>query len=103
MCKPEQGYYGDQSDRSTELPVPRIEVYQRLAYNGGFAVTRKLLWHTRLIGVNGQPRTVDQMQWWSGSEDRQYADGAALDWHEFSGWPIVDLGRAENLDQPARN
>ena len=80
---------------------PHIQIYQYLAYNGGFAKERTLLWNCDVIGVNGERRNWKQ-DGWAGHEDKQYAVKRATDASIFTGWPIVEAGRVEALDQPPK-
>lgn len=84
-----------------DLPVPRIEVFQYLGYNGGFARERQLLWYCNIIGVNGEKRHPDQNTW-HGNSERKYADRSANDWRTFTGWPVIDRGRVKAFDDPIK-
>lgn len=85
------------------LAFPRIEIFQYEAFNGTFARERSLLWNCEIVGANGRRRNCeDQMIGWRGHTCKAHAERYAKIWSEFTGWPIVDLGRAENRDDPEK-
>lgn len=84
-------------------PGPRVEVFQYLVYNGGFARERTLLWAYTLVGVDGRRRVDGWNQFdWQGHRDKKFAQRHADDWGAFTGWPVVDRGRVKELDEPLR-
>lgn len=72
----------------------RIEVFQYLGYHGSFARERRLLWKCEAVGLDGERREAD----WHGNPKKKYANQEAKGWHEFTGWPIVELGRNTSKD-----
>ena len=80
-----------------------IYIYQYKGYNGGFAISRRLLWRCTLIGVDGQKKFGGS--WMSeniGNKSKEYAERDAAQWSKFLGWPTVDLGRYEEFDEAPR-
>jgi len=80
-----------------QLPVPRIEIYQILGYNGGFAITRILLWRCDIVNASGKRETGSLR-----SIEKIYAKEAANEWKERTHWPVFDLGRQESYDDYPR-
>lgn len=99
--------YNDFVSRSQETkpetpPIPRVEVYQYLGYNGGFARERILLWVCDVIGVSGERRRACAASW-HGNPDKVYALRHAAEKHAFNGWPVFDIGRQEQRDDKPKN
>lgn len=78
-----------------------IEVYQYLGYNGGFARERTLLWKAEIVNAKGARRNCDDNSW-HGHPDKKYPMRDAEWWSDFLGWPIVDLGRIRERDDPPK-
>lgn len=86
-----------------KLKKKTVYVYQYNGYNGEYAQRRILLWRCTLIGANGGKKFGGS--WMSeghGNEQKHYAEKDAAQWAEFLGWPVVDLGRAEDFDDAPR-
>ena len=79
------------------LPGHQVVVYQYLAYRGGLACERTLLWHYLLVGTGGKEQ-YPASDGWEGHPDKKYAKRYAERWAQFLGWPLVDLGRTEDRD-----
>lgn len=75
----------------------RIEVFQYLGYNGGFARERRLLWKAEIVNFKGERRNCDKNSW-HGYPEKTHPLKEAEWWSGFLGWPIVDLGRVEGRD-----
>lgn len=86
---------------TSELPTPRIEVFEYLGYNGGFARERIPLFKCVVIGANGTRRPSNPNTW-HGYSDPQYAQRDAQEWSEFTDWPVFDLGRRSDRDDPVK-
>jgi hypothetical protein len=85
------------------LEKETIYLYQYNGYNGSYAQRRILLWRCTLIGNNGEKKFGGS--WMSeghGTAEKHYAEEDAAQWAKFLGWPIVDLGRAEDFDDAPR-
>lgn len=89
------------ANEASELPTPRIEVFEYLGYNGGFARVRIPLFKCVVVGANGV-RRLSNPNTWHGYSDREYAQRDAIEWAEFTAWPVFDLGRQETRDDPVK-
>ena len=76
-----------------------VIIYQYNGYHGTYARSRELLWRCTIIGANGAQKFGGG--WASEGVGYRYKAPAVRDanqWSEFLGWPVVDLGRAEEFD-----
>ena len=79
-----------------------IVIYQFNGHHNVFDKERQLLWRCEAVGVNGRKWSSD-IRGWIGSPKKSVAEKDAKRWSEFTGWPIVDLGRATKYDQKAKS
>ena len=83
----------------SKLKKKTVYVYQYAGYNGSYARSKTLMWVCVVIGTNGKKmHGGDWMSEGNGYVDKQYADRDAAKWSEFTGWPLVQLGRCEQFD-----
>ena len=77
-----------------------IEIFQYKGKFGQYATRLQLLWKCEVVGVNGERRDGgDWMAEGCGNPKKKFAEQDAQAWHEFTGWPIVDLGRVTKEDE----
>lgn len=93
----------DQDPLDRGLPIPRIEVYQYLGYSIGFTGERSLLWKCEIVNASGEREFGGP--WVSeglGSLNKKRAERDAVTWQRRTAWPIFDLGRQEQHDEPPK-